>query len=237
MEAAAEESNTEEIDESNGENDEITRRVREISDLIRGGDGGVGEVNSDGSTHLLTYEQIESAYRPLAEELEGYLENDRGEWETEAYYQLAAIYLHLGEMDKCLEVRRRGYETTGWDGFAAEVYEEDNGSVYDEYGRIIMGSSGDSWSYGEADRYITWDLGINEFGNHEQYQYEYDGQGRIARVYSTSDGRVNYERTFEYQDGNSVAIVDDYEIVKYSSTITYNEYGIHLSETERVEIQ
>ena len=61
--------------------------------------------------------------------------------------------------------------------------------------------------------------------------------GRIARVYSTSDGRVNYERTFEYQDGNSVAIVDDYEIVKYSSTITYNEYGIHLSETERVEIQ
>ena len=237
MEAAAEESNTEEIDESNGENDEITRRMREISDLIRGGDGGVGEVNSDGSTHLLTYDQIEAAYRPLAEELEGYLENEQGEWETDAYYQLAAIYLHLGEMEKCLEVRRKGYEITGGYGLRPEVYEsEDGGLVYDEYGRNI-GTSGDSWSYGEADRYITWDLGVNEFGNYEQYQYAYDSQGRIIKVYSTSDGRVNYERTFEYQGDNSVMIVDDYETVRYSSIITYNEYGIHLSETERVEVQ
>ncbi len=117
------------------DSDEVVKRLEEIG-VILDGDGRPHHLSSDGSTRLMTYEQIESAYRPLAEELERYLAYGQGDWAGTAWKYLAEIYLHLGEMEKCLEARRSGYEAIGQQaiGLMPEAYEYEDGTVIDEYG-------------------------------------------------------------------------------------------------------
>lgn len=60
-----------------------------------------GIIDSTGMNHLLTYDQIEAAYRPLVEELEIWLQ-EQGEAGAgnalygEAWNALSLGYLHLG---------------------------------------------------------------------------------------------------------------------------------------------
>lgn len=80
------------------ENARIAERVEEIDSFIYqqttiGGQDGLGEY------HLLTYDQIEAFCRPLAEELEMYLQQGHGEWEYTAWHDLAALYCHMSEME------------------------------------------------------------------------------------------------------------------------------------------
>ena len=45
------------------------------------------------------------------------------------------VYLSsFGEMNKCLEARRKGYEAVGADWLMPDVHEDEEGYQYDEYG-------------------------------------------------------------------------------------------------------
>lgn len=225
------------------ENDAVADRIDEICDIIYH-QGGPNQHTSDGSSHLLTYEQIEAAYRPLAEELEIYLEQeDWKEMDWSLWMCLADVYLHLGEMEKCMETRQKGYEITGWQRLMPDTSEDQNGNVFDEYGRITKNNLGDTYDtyiYGEADRVVMWEypLDDNAFG---QTQYEYDELGRIAGTSNyVSEGWIASSGfAFEYQDDHSVILksadADDNGHPMY--LITYNEYGIHLGWTDVTSAQ
>lgn len=219
------------------ENDVISDRADEIYDLIYA-QGGPNQHTSDGSSHLLTYEQIEAAYRPLVEELEMYLEQEEGNWESldwTLWMCLADCYLHLGEMEDCLEIRRKGYEITGWQRLSPDAGEDENGNVFDEYGRITKDSQGGTYVYGEADRCVTygWPPDLDGF---EKMYYEYDEFGRIARSsLIVKEGYIaGPDQVFDYQGGDSVILksADSDDSMSPASLITYNEYGIHLERTD-----
>ncbi len=217
------------------ENDEIADRVEEIWKFM------VTEINifrqdTRGETYLLTYEQNEALFRPLAEELEAYLEQEEGSWESTAWHELGLIYCRLGEMDKCLEARRRGYEITGGDYLAPEVNECQNGNTEDEYGRPIESEAG-TRTYGEGDRYITWD-GTSSSGEPSHFEYEYDDLGRTAIVYnSTENGEIRPAYIYEYHGDNTVTVTTDYGTSSSTQILTYNEYGAVIDRTEPVYTQ
>lgn len=221
-------------------NQDREARINEICSLII--DANVWDPNQR-TSHLLSYEQIRISYAPIAAELEGYLENETGSWEIDAWTCLAKIYLHMGEMEKCLETRRRGYEATGSYGLKPEVYTDDVGITKDEYGREISSETYGICTYGEAD-YI-----LNRFDEkNKEYKYvvyavefEYDSEGRII-AYSTEfldlEDRVCIDRwEYEYQGGNTVIVklfTNDKDGERLSSTtvINYDEYGIVIEELE-----
>lgn len=194
--------------------------IKEIEDLIL----GIGECDGGkGNTlygYLLTYDQRESALRPLVQKVENWLEYHRDDaW---AWNLLSKIYCSLGEMDRCLEVRREGYEITGDVWLIPETYELPYEYVYvrDEYGRVT-----DSYDrktiYGEGDRWISY-----EWGEEPRYfwQVEYDDLGRAIKFTDTSSDGRTYSWIQEYES--------DYSVRKYWSDveggytkITYDEYG------------
>ncbi len=232
MEASTAEEEAE-ISEAAMDSDEIARRVNEISEIL-GRDGGPGFLYSHGTTNFLTYDQIEAAYRPLAEELEMYLENAQGDWEKKAWGQLSSIYCHLGEMEKCLEVRRRGYESTGAEWLMPDVYEDENGYKYDEYGRMVSASDGTNVTYTEANRYITYDWIFD--GDSIHNQLEYDSLGRIQSVLTYESGSEE-QSEYQYQGDYSVTVISRLSGEQpQSMTITYDEYGCY-SESDMTEWQ
>lgn len=203
--------------------DEAAKRVEEIREILDN-DGSPYHRSEDGSTHLLTYAQIESAYRPLAQELEMILEHGQGDWNQSAWSSLAYIYLHLGEMDKCLEARRRGYEATGWEGLLPDSYENENGVLTDEYGRMVGYCDGEETIvYKEADRYITWDY-LTRDSESVHIQFEYDDLGRMQKVL-WKQGEAVCEYGYEYQGEDSVTITKDDGLNVSSCTLHYDEYG------------
>ncbi len=220
------------------ENDEIADRVEEIGDFISM-ETTIGYQSTTGDKHLLTYEQNEALFRPLAEELETYLEQEEGSWEGDAWYELGRIYCHLGEMDKCLEARRRGYELTGVDYLAPEVNVCQSGNTEDEYGRPIESDAG-TRTYGEGDRYITWD-GTTGSGYPFHSEYEYDDLGRTAIVYASvanpESGEIRSDRIYEYHGDNTVTVTTNYSTFSSVQILTYNEYGVVIDWTEPVDIR
>lgn len=213
-------------------NKEREARINEIVDLLI--NAFVWD-STQAYTHLLTYEQVRSSYAPIAAELEGYLENETGSWEIDAWTCLAKIYLHMGEMEKCLETRRRGYKATGNDGLRPELYTDDE-ITKDEYGRMISEEDGIIYTYGDADYLLSW---VDE--NEKEYRYvvyavefEYDSEGRII-AYSTEfldlEDRLCIDRwEYEYQRGNTLLVKlfqYDKDGEHLSTTVmSYDEYGI-----------
>lgn len=217
------------------ENERIAERVEEISQFITS-ETPINSVDSD--EHFLTYDQIETFCRPLAEELEMYLEQGTGDWEATAWCRLAEIYCHMSELDKCLETRRRGYEATGDESLDPERPYDTGEVIYDEYGR----ESG-TWVYGEANRIITDDL-TTQYGYPYYIKYEYDDLGRTSKVHvSAVDpglGELLSESSYEYQGDNSVTVTTKTESNIGSNTGTYtlfyNEYGKVVDRTEIVYV-
>ncbi len=197
-----------------------------------------GIIDSTGMNHLLTYDQIEAAYRPLVEELEIWLQ-EQGEAGAgnalygEAWNALSLGYLHLGEMERCLESRREGYDITEWDFLKLEVCDRtrvipSSDSVWDEYGRII--ESGGGVTYGEADREIRWE----ESADGIVVVLEYDSLGRVSKSVQTwTDDGYEYVQEYEYEGGNTV-MVTGYSTGNSPSyaTLSYDEYGRPLNELE-----
>lgn len=232
MNAAAEEAADNEITDSEPvpviNSDEVIVRLDEIDEILDG-DGRPYHLSSNGSTRLLTYEQIESAYRPLAEELELYLAYGQGDWTGTAWKYLAEIYLHLGEMEKCLKARRSGYEATGQQsiGLMPETYEYEDGTVIDEYGRPAGNRArGEVITYGQGDRYIEW-----KGSGAGDWNYEYDSFGRIKRAASATD-----EYIYEYQGDYSVAITWKYGNSIDLCTLNYDQYGDYGSHMDFAEV-
>ncbi len=220
------------------ENDEIADRVEEILEFISM-ETTIGSQNNTGDKHLLTYEQNEALFRPLAEELETYLEQEEGSWESSAWYELGRIYCHLGEMDKCLEARRRGYELTGADYLAPEVNVCQSGNTEDEYGRPIESDAG-TRTYGEGDRYITWDS-TTSVGYPYYSEFEYDDLGRTAivrcSVENPESGEIRFEHIYEYHGDNTVTVTTDFGTSNSVEILTYNEYGKVVDRTEPADAQ
>ena len=215
------------------ESDEITRRLEEIYETIFYGSGAINSGVS-GREHFLAYDQIEKMYRPLAEELEIYLEQeDLGESAWLAWEELACIYLHLGEMEQCLEARRKGYEATGWDELVPDIHES-GGMVYDEYGRIIKNSQGHDCTYDGTNRRIAMD-GVTDSGDSSHMELEYDDSGRIAKVIfsiSGENGESAFEDSYEYQDSGSVIVL--HKSTFYLIFVVLNSMeGRHINENKK----
>lgn len=221
--------------ESAEENERIAERVEEISQFITS-ETPINLVNSD--EHFLTYDQIETFCRPLAEELEMYLEQGTGDWEATAWCRLAEIYCHMSELDKCLETRRRGYEATEDEALIPEQSYLGE-QLYDEYGRFI--DSEISEVYGDGDRIIMEDR-TTLYGYPDYTEYEYDDLGRIIKVHTRTEnpglGEILSESSYEYQSDNSVIVTVKTESDMGSNTGTYtliyNEYGKVVDRTEIV---
>ncbi len=219
------------------ENERIAERVEEISQFITS-ETPINSVDSD--EHFLTYDQIETFCRPLAEQLEMYLEQGTGDWEATAWCRLAEIYCHMSEMDKCLETRRRGYEATEDEALIPEQSYLGE-QLYDEYGRFI--DSEISEVYGEGDRIIMEDR-TTLYGYPDYTEYEYDDLGRILNVYTRTEnpglGEILSESSYEYQSDNSVIVTMKTESDMGSNTGTYtliyNEYGKVVDRTEIVYV-
>lgn len=218
------------------ENERIAERVEDIGNFI------IFEtpINSmDWDEHFLTYDQIEAFCRPLAEELEMYLEQGTGDWEAAAWCYLADLYCHMSELDKCLETRRRGYEVTGDEALIPEQSYLGE-QMYDEYGRFI---DSESEVYGEGDRIIMDDrTTLNGYPDYTEY--EYDDLGRISKVHTRIEdpglGEILSEGSYEYQSDNSVIVTTKTESNIGSNTGTYtliyNEYGKVVDRTEIVYV-
>ncbi len=229
-----------EIPEPSMDSDEIQRRLEEIYEI-----GQFTWVDESDYKHFLTYDQVEAAYRPFAEELEMYLEYGERNWmESEPYLLegicdlLSETYLHLGDMEKCLETRRRGYAVLGSEWYKTDgSYKNAEGYQYDEYGRGVGSKDTGSYKvYGDGD-YVT-ESAIPGVG---VTQYEYDGSGRIIRRVEDQDNQ-RYEFVYEYQGDSSVVIMwtiteNDGEAHTVTCTLFYNEYGEVLNEEEWVEAQ
>lgn len=209
------------------DDEEIVERIFEIHKFIQE-ETTIGWLASTDEYHYLTYDQIEMAYRPLAEELEMYLEQVHGEWEVYAWRDLENLYCYLGEMEKCLETHRKGCEAEGLESL--KLYYNDN-YLFDEYGRHVGYGDGDTITYGEGYRALTWDN--PHISNHSEY--EYDSLGRISRIQVSSTNTSEY--SYEYQSDNSVVITvvtvwDNGDETSGTCTITYNEYGFIVDRTE-----
>lgn len=224
------------------ENERIAERVEEIGNFI------ILEtpINSeDSDEHFLTYDQIEAFCRPLVEELEMYLEQGTGDWEVSAWIYLADLYCHMGELDKCLETRRRGYEATGDEELNPEgdYYEGEAGVIYDEYGRESAWEDYVTLVYGEGDRVITADY-TTELEYPYYVEYEYDDLGRTSKVHVRSVdpglGEILSESSYEYHGDNSVTVTVETESNIGSNigtyTLFYNEYGKVVDRTEIVYV-
>lgn len=196
-------------------------------------------------TRLLTFEQIKTSYSPLAEELEGYLEKEYGDWEINAWDYLAMIYLHMREMEKCLDTRCRGYEATGWETMRPEPYEGDNGYATDEYGRIVATEGDATYTYKNADCIATMDK--KEYEEYDVFaiEYEYDSEGRFVAYSEKSqqDGYIGIARwELEYQDDNTAVVVWRWwgeQVDEHLSTavLNYDEYGIRTEQNLQWEYQ
>lgn len=227
------------------DNLELSEDVKKIIEIIR-------YVAPMDSTHqiwanYLTYEQLEAVYWPSAELLKKYLaynQNDKEAWEA-----LAWIYLHMDEMELCLEVRREGYEITGYENLIPETYTKTSVNAditYDEYGRRIEEhwaegtldgtAQTNTYTYGEGDRYITY---VEESSDNSIWrrEAEYDTFGRIIRVTSTMSfhGGENEEYYFkceyEYEGDNSVLYKSSHSSGDWQiDRVIYDEYG---KETDR----
>lgn len=207
------------------DSDEIGRRVSEIKDIVYRYGGPGSQIYYE--TNFLTHGQIEAAYRPLAEELEMYLEYAQGDWEEAAWAALSDFYCQLGEMEKCLEVRHRGYESTGWYWLMPETHESDDGLVFDKYGRMISGGDYTSITYSEAYRCIACD-GITYDGYSFHGQLEYDSLGRIESALIQEESGEERQYKYQYQSDNSVMIVETIAgfSEQYFTIIAYDEYGM-----------
>lgn len=242
--------------------DEFENRMREIAEY------GISD------ERFLTYEQREAVYRPLVEELEMYLEQvlegaygERGRGYVFGLFSLiAGSYLQLGEMEKCLETRRRGYEITGEpylmpDTWKNEYISGENRVVdtFDEYGRRIecrieyeYSTSKSIIIYGEANRPVGMEGYLygedDRLAQQDEYEYEYDGLGRLMKLkaYGYSgfyqDGAYDTteyvdEREYEYQDGQSV--IETITMTTEESTdilISLITYNQYGTELERVDM-
>lgn len=214
------------------ENARIAERVEEIHSFIYQ-QTTIGGQDTYAEHHLLTYDQIEAFCHPLAEELDMYLQQGHGEWEYTAWHDLAALYCHMGEMEKCLETRSRGYEATGHEALnPKQPYMWSAERIDDEYGRPVDTGA---WVYGEGDRLIMWDSTTSS-GQPSHFEYEYDDLGRISKIHSRvtdSDyGELLYEHSYNYQGDNSVVFTTDYGTWSSTETITYNEYGMVIDRTD-----
>lgn len=219
------------------ENERIAERVEEISQFIIF-ETPINSVDSD--EHFLTYDQIEAFCRPLAEELEMYLEQGTGDWEATAWCRLADLYCHMSELDKCQETRRRGYEATEDEALIPEQSYLGE-QLYDEYGRFI--DSEISEVYGEGNRIIMEDR-TTLYGYPDYTEYEYDDLGRISKAHTRTEdpglGEILSESSYEYHGDNSVTVTVETESDIGSNigtyTLFYNEYGKVIDRTEIVYV-
>ena len=229
---AAIERERKEIEEAEAakENARIAERVEEIHSFIYQ-QTPIGGQDTFAERHLLTYDQIEAFCRPLAEELEMYLQQGYGEQEYIVWNDLAALYCHMSEMEKCLETRSRGFEATGYETLnPKQSHKESENYIIDEYGRAV-----DTWVYGEGDRLVMWDSTASD-GEPTHFEYEYDDLGRISKVHSsTMDpdyGELLFEHSYSYQGDNSVIFTTDYGTWSSTELLTYNEYGEVIERTD-----
>lgn len=236
------------VEDGRVRNDARETRIDEIGKILYdAGMTGVPNVY----TRLLTFDQIKVSYTPLAEELEGYLDKECGNWEINAWDYLAKIYLHMGEMEKCLETRRRGYEATGWETLRTEPYEAGNGYATDEYGRIIATMAGDNYTYWNADCVAVKDdayASTPEGDIPYVAEYEYDSGGRIisySEMYSGDIGTWagSWDKFSYDHQGDNTAIVSwsrqDADMNEHLSiaTLVYDEYGIPAERSLSYEYQ
>lgn len=177
----------------------------------------VNHMVSDGEGHYLTYDQLEAVFRPLAGKMEAWLEQNQED--PYAWRTLADIYLHLGEMETCLEIRRRAYEATGEAYLAPEDYDDGQGYKTDQYGR----DAGTVFGMGDRQTCMYSEDGTT-------YQIYYDDFGRVSEaVTEFPDGGVvsgAARRVYEYDGVYSVTVSFYYEDeFRSSETIFYDEYG------------
>lgn len=194
---------------------------------------------------FLTYEQLEIAYRPFADRLEAYLstKQDNEEiWET-----LAQIYLYLGEMEKCLDTRKKGYEITGNERLKAEIHKNIAVNAYeicDEWGRrteiyyyegvLEQGKDGVyEHVYGEGGRWVKTIERTSDNSSSIVDEYEYDEYGRVVmehRIVKLGDNIDEIFDEFEYE--GEFSVLRKYRIEEGMNKghwqidrITYDKYG------------
>ncbi|MBD5460148.1 MAG: tetratricopeptide repeat protein [Lachnospiraceae bacterium] len=153
---------------------------------------------------LLTWEEKQAAYGPLAEAMEEYLRlYPEGEYGY-AYDVLSMLYLEMEDLDACLRIRQTAYERmeiTGSDPQGTEYTNAYGQSVsnaeyvyeYDDRGRLVH----------EMHTSTGW----------EEY-LEYDAGGRIIMmksIYPTDTGTRNMVHTWTYDSNGSVTIRTTYE--------------------------
>lgn len=222
---------------------ERSDEVKEVIEVCK----EIGEISVVYEGHFLSYEQLETNYRPFIEQLETYLAvnpNDQEAWEI-----LAWLYLCLGQMQLCLETRQKGYEFTKYEHLLPEVYTEERSSVegysiviFDEYGRKIESESElpdylySSYTYGEGDRWLT-----SEYNEGNKFfmdcEFVYDDFGRMVECRG-NNYTDDYDETcvweLEYEDDGGILVTshsykynhDDWDKRK----IIIDKYGKVLSE-------
>lgn len=151
--------------------------------------------------------------------------------DSQFYIVLSKAYYLTGELDKCLEIRKRGYEKNAY--FLLEPSEHIiNDWVYDEYGRSIYYSDKTTLHEYEGNQikctkhYRPEDPG---YGVNERYcEYE---DGRLVKVYGGTTGGEYpfiYNCEIEYS-GNHATVRETgehiYGTVETIWEVTFNEYG------------
>lgn len=186
---------------------------------------GIGENN-------MTYAERREIFTPMIAELEEYIENDPTNWSF--YYYLGNIYLNLGDMDSCLDIRSRGYDVTGKMHLNPEgcSYLEDTTGqtwVLDSYGRGIACNDDVQRlrTYGTGFE-ITHSEQISSDGSATVWEYEYDAEGRLSRVEEYgSDQKLTWVEEYQYNNDDTYIVYEtfaDSDAQNYA-VLRRNEYG------------
>ena len=188
------------------------------------------------SGNYLTFAQKEEVYLPLIPELETYIdmfpEDQRG------YSLLSEIYLRIGQLDLCLEVRKSGFMATGGEilnpnGCIIE-FEDGLKMTLDPWGRSVsmeyVDGTSEIMEYGEGPLCVQSEQTVGESLEWERYTYEYEDGRLVSQTAYLDGGNLITNTTYEYPEDGICVIRTSYPVGEYS-IITFTEYG-QLLQTE-----
>ena len=219
--------------------------------------------NSDAYSYVYFMSEAErkKVFGELAEELENYIydiENNIGKYQgkqgypslLDSYVALSEAYLRMGDMEKCLETRKKLAAFQEDDSILQEEYsvsgESSEGDKYyckiDKYGRTleqIVNDESDHQSYQyDGNRLVfverhyqtkyTVDGKLEEIINmHDKYSYTYDESGRASEInYIVLEGRgKGYIGIFDYSENGKIYLLDKDDTNQVISMYSLNEYG------------
>ena len=146
------------------------------------------------------------------------------------YAALSVCYLHIGEMENCLNARTKLAEAIGDKTILNDHFDSSGDTEYDKYGRTLRSISG-GFSFGYSDESAN-----NETRSETEYSldvYEYEN-GRMISDTQTSVGLYHYY-TYSYQgDTVNVECYSDIGVMQYDTSETFqiDKYGNNPRDTE-----